>query len=191
MLTVTALTPADLPAWLEFFDHRAFPDNPEWGTCYCRAFLVAQGEDWDAACATNVNRPRMCDAIRAGEVSGALAWEGGRVVGWAQHGPARRFSTPDQRLFPPYQERDDVAAIICFVIAPDARGRGVARALLRGSLTQLQAAGFREVVARAAPEGDDTAHQFTGPLALYRSEGFVPDPSGTERRPWVKRELRG
>lgn len=191
MITVSPLRPADLDAWLDFFDHRAFADNPEWGTCYCRAFRVAPGEDWDAACAAGANRAPMAAAVAEGRVQGALAWEEGRVVGWVQHGAARAFTTPFGPLFPAYQGREDVGAVICFVIAPEARGRGVARALLRGALDQLRAAGFAEVVARAAPEGDDTAHQFTGPLGLYRAEGFGPDPAGTERRPWVKRRLDG
>lgn len=191
MPTVAPLRPADLDAWLDFFDHRAFSDNPEWGTCYCRAFRVAHGEDWDAACAAGANRQPMCEAIRAGQVGGTLAWEDGRVVGWVQHGPARAFTTPFGPLFPGLQEQADVGAVVCFVIAPEARGRGVARALLRGALDQLRAAGFREVVARAAPETDDGAHQFTGPLALYRAEGFEPDPRGAERRPWMRRGLGG
>ena len=183
MVTVSPLLPADLPAWLEFFDQRAFSDNPDWATCYCRAYLVAPGEDWDASCAANANRAPMCAAIGAGHVDGMLAWEQGRVVGWLQHGPAGRFGTPAGPLFP--TEGADVAAILCFVIAPAARGRGVARALLRGSLAQLQAQGFRQVLARAAPEADDAAHQFTGPIALFRSEGFMEEPS-PERRPRMR-----
>jgi hypothetical protein len=38
MIEVVGLSPANLQAFLAFFDHDGFADNPEWASCYCRCF---------------------------------------------------------------------------------------------------------------------------------------------------------
>lgn len=173
------LEPSLLADWLAFFDGDAFSDNKDWGTCYCRCFVFGGGgfEAWDAACAApGVNREAMIAKIGAGEIDGLLAYRGGKVVGWTQYGPTSRFHTPRGTLEP---AEDGVASIVCFVVSPSHRRSGVARALLRGTCDDLARRGFRAVDARAAtqPEPGDM-HLFTGPMALYIAEGFVPQEGG-------------
>src|SRR5262245_38533389 len=100
-LDIRPLSPALLDDWLAFFDKHAFCDNPDWGTCYCRCYLIGGGgmERWDAACASpGENRAAMIERIRAGTIDGMLAYRGGRVVGWVHYGPTERFETPMGRL---------------------------------------------------------------------------------------------
>ena len=52
-------------------------------------------------------------------------------------------------------------------VAPDARGRGVGRALVEALLTACTAAGVREVIAVIADTGDPAS------IALHRRLGFV------------------
>ena len=180
-LSIDPLTPERLPEWLAFFDGTAFADNPDWGTCYCRVFLLGGGgrEAWDRACATpGENRAAMCDRILAGQVDGLLARRDGQVAGWTQFGPSSRFHPP----LGPLQPNDPgIASIVCFVVAPAHRRTGVARALLRAAVARLAEAGFSAVDARPRAAADDVAEMFTGPLALYLSEGFVPQESANGR----------
>lgn len=187
MPTISPLKPSDEAAWLDFFDHRAFADHPEWAPCYCRYFLGGLTLDWDQACATRVNREPMRAGIADGTVQGLLAWEGDRVVGWTHLGPASRFVTQAGPTFP--GEPDDVAAIVCFAIQADARGSGLARALLDAALVHLAAAGYREVVALGARPELDAGEQFTGPVSMYRAAGFEGEHG--ERRVRMRRALGG
>lgn len=173
------LTPDRLDEWLAFFDGPAFEDNPEWGTCYCRCLVFgAQGrEAWEQACATaGLNRGIMADAIRAGTIDGVLARRDGETVGWLHFGPATRFSSP---IGTGWGAEPDAGAVVCFMVHRHHRGTGIARAMLEHACEELARRGFRRVNALAMR--DDTAeamHQFTGPLALYRSAGF--EPTGEE-----------
>ena len=66
------------------------------------------------------------------------------------------------------------AVIVCFVIAPEWRHRGVARALLAGALASFAARGIRVVDAFPFKKGDSSAatDHYHGPLSLYREAGF-------------------
>ena len=174
-MDIRALRPADLEDWLAFFDGPAWTDNPEWSSCYCRAYLIADPEQWDAACDTGLNREPMCAGIRNGAVDGMLARVNGDVVGWLHMGPAARFNFA-ARFHDRAEDAPDVAGIVCLLVAARMRRQGVATALLRGAIETLRDRGFRRV--RAWPrteESDETEMSlFHGPRALYLSEGFNP-----------------
>ena len=192
-LTLARLTPALLPEWLAFFDGPAFADNPEWGTCYCRCLLFgAHGRAaWDQACGTpGENRAAMCTAIAAGEVDGVLARRDHTTVGWLHFGPASRFVSP---IGTRWGTDAHEGAVACFMVALDHRRTGVGRAMLRFACEALAAEGCRAVNAWATVPGDDAAmHQFTGPLSLYREEGFAPvgEPTPGAKRVFVSKPLR-
>ena len=84
---VIALTAAQLPDYLEFFDHVAFTDNPQWAGCYCYFphHDPAQGQ-WQSRSGAE-NRSAMCNCIGAGTTQGYLAYRAGKVVGWCNAGP--------------------------------------------------------------------------------------------------------
>jgi GNAT superfamily N-acetyltransferase len=179
-MSFVPLGPDTLADWLAFFDGPAFADNRDWGTCYCRVFVFGGGgyDAWDAACAANANRAPMIAAIQAGQIDGLLAREAGEVVGWVHYGPSSRFHTPVSRLEP---DEDGVASIVCFVVHPNHRRTGVARGLLQAAIADLCARGFTAVDARPR-QGETAAEQFTGPRALYLSEGFEPVDERRVRR---------
>jgi GNAT superfamily N-acetyltransferase len=182
-LDVRPLAPALLDDWLAFFDKDAFCDNPDWATCYCRCYVFGGGgmEAWDAACSTSgENRRVMIERIRAGTVDGMLAYRDGRVAGWIHYGPTERFETPVGRLQP---IEPGVASVACFVVAPQERRRGVARALLRAACDEMARRGFKAVDARVPVEPKPGAmHLFCGPLPLYLGEGFEEVEADAKRR---------
>jgi GNAT superfamily N-acetyltransferase len=180
-IRVERMTPARRDDFLRFFDHEsgpAFADNPEWARCYCHYYHVPKAMDWSRFTAAQ-NRVAMTSRIDAGEQEGYLAYIGVDVVGWLNAHPYHKLPHACARLgvdapdldVPPFQ----AAALLCFVIAPAWRRKGVARALLAGALDSLEARGIRVVDAfpfRAADSGAPSDH-YHGPESLFRAAGFA------------------
>jgi ribosomal protein S18 acetylase RimI-like enzyme len=83
-----------------------------------------------------------------------------------------RIGVPPPPLdVPPYF----AAAIVCFVIAPRWRRRGVARTLLDAALSSFAARGIRVVDAFPFNAGDSTtpSDHYHGPQSLFRAAGFT------------------
>ncbi len=167
------LTPDRAADWERFFSEDAFADHPDWASCWCRCFrLPGTIADWDAACDADANRVPMTSDVRAGTVHGVLAYDGTRVIGWC-HADARsafHFRAPGQAEASP--DAPGAAAIVCFLVAPAWRRRGLTRLLLDAACAELARCGFAQVDAypRKAPE--EAAEMFGGPLPVLREAGF-------------------
>ncbi len=179
-IRIERLAPARRDDFLRFFDHEhgpAFADNPQWSRCYCHYYQVPKVLDWSGFTAAQ-NRTAMAARIEVGEQEGFLAYAGDEVIGWLNaqpwhklpHACARLGVAPPALEVPAFQ----AAAILCFVIAPAWRRRGVARALLDGALASFAARGIRSVDAFPFKAGDSTApqHHYHGPAALFVAAGF-------------------
>jgi len=67
-----------------------------------------------------------------------------------------------------------VGSIVCFVIAAQYRGHGVATQLLAAAMGRLRARGVRVVEAYPAKDIDSPQSNFRGPLSMYLKAGFQP-----------------
>ena len=181
VLTIERLMPSRGDDFLRFFDHErgpAFADNPDWAKCYCHYYHVPKEIAWGSFDAA-ANRTAMAARIAVGEMEGFLAYAGGEVVGWVnaqpyhklRHACARLAVAPPELPVPAHE----AAAIVCFVIAPEWRRRGVARALLDGALASFTARGIRVVDAFPWKAGDSTkaTDHYHGPLPLFVAAGFA------------------
>ncbi|MEO8135733.1 MAG: GNAT family N-acetyltransferase [Betaproteobacteria bacterium] len=182
---VEPLAPSRLNDYLAFFDHRngpAFADNPQWATCYCHFYHTAKSLDWGARSGDD-NRAAMDGRIATGEMEGFLAYDSmdesaGEVVGWINAQPrnklphccARMGLSPVPSALPDFR----VAQIVCFVIHPQWRRRGVARVLLDAACAALERRGIRMVEAYPFKAGDSTAatDHYHGPLEIFVDAGF-------------------
>ena len=179
---VERLAPALRDDFLRFFDHErgpAFADNPAWAKCYCHFYEVPVAIDWPALDGA-ANRAAMDARIACGEMEGYLAYAGDEVVGWVnaqpyhklRHACARLKIPAPPLLVPPH----DAAAIVCFVVAPAWRRRGVARALLDGAVASLAARGLALIDAfpwNTGPEDTAAADHYHGSPAMFAAAGFT------------------
>jgi ribosomal protein S18 acetylase RimI-like enzyme len=177
---IERLTPSRRDDFLRFFDHErgaAFADNPRWAKCYCHFHEVPAAIAWSSLDAP-ANRSAMAARIDAGEMDGFLAYAGGEPVGWLNAQPYHKLPHACARLevVPPVLDvpPHEAAAIVCFVVAPDWRRRGVAGALLEGALASFAARGIRVVDAFPWKAGASTApaDHYHGPLPLFLAAGF-------------------
>jgi GNAT superfamily N-acetyltransferase len=192
-LRVERLAPARRDDFLRFFDHErgpAFADNPQWARCYCHYFEVAQALDWTTLDAAQ-NRVAMAARIEVGEMGGFLAYRDGEVVGWLNAQPRHKLPHCWMHLGVAPTAIDVPAAqaalVVCFVVAPAWRRRGVATALLDGALASFAERGIRVVDAFPfKSEGDAAADHYHGPVGLFRRAGF--ETIGQTQDVWVMRK---
>jgi ribosomal protein S18 acetylase RimI-like enzyme len=179
-IVITPLRPEQSGDFLRFFDHErgvAFADNPQWAKCYCHYYQVPKSIRW-ASLSAPQNRTAMQARIEVGEMEGFLAYDGGEVVGWVNAQPRHKLPHCFARLgispTPLACALFEAAAIVCFVIAPTQRRRGIARALLRGAIDSLAARGFKLVDAFPFKSGDSelAADHYHGPLSIFLDAGF-------------------
>ena len=189
---VARLSAAGVDDYLAFFDGPAFADHPEWAKCYCHYYHVATAIDWSTL-GRDENRTAMRARIEVGEMDGFLAREGDRVVGWlnaqARHRLPHCFARMGIAPTPLPCADYEAASIVCFVIDPGQRRRGIARALLRGACRSFAARGFRLIEGYPfRAHGDSPSDHYHGPLSLFLAEGFAVYRED-EKLTVVRREL--
>lgn len=177
---VASLSPSRRDDYLAFFDHergRAFADNPAWAQCYCHYFHVAPALDW-ASLSAEANRVAIAARIDVGEMEGFLAYDDAdRIVGWLNAQPRHKLPHCFARLEVPPPPADvpahEAAVVVCFVIDPASRRRGIAHALLEHALAAFAERGIRVVDAFPSTSANSAAAHHRGPCELYEKLGFA------------------
>lgn len=152
---------------IEFFDRRAFADNPGWGMCYCMYHHIGGGPDGEWPQRTwRQNRSDLAERIDSGATTGVVAYVDGVVAG---------FCNASARAEYPFKSSEDDAglgSIVCFVVAPPYRGHGVQKELLKGAVAVLRGQGMQVAEAYPIREPESSASAFVGKLSLFEREGF-------------------
>lgn len=195
-LIVKRLTPALAEDYFFFFDHVAFSDHSSFYPCYCNAFQLTaeqiQTEFLAKAEALGGGTEGLRLAMRqnaeklvaGGELQGYLAYLDGAPVGWCNANDRNnyvRVGDFDLDALPAVGEcasfadgSQRIKSVVCFEIAPDRRGQGIASVLLQRVCEDAAADGYD------AAEGYPMLHDkydpldYTGPRRLYENAGFVP-----------------
>jgi GNAT superfamily N-acetyltransferase len=185
-VTVRALSPELLPDFLRFFDGTAFSDNPKWSSCYCQCFYEDHSVvKWSARTAPQ-NRALACDRVKGRSMQGYLAYSGDVPVGWCNAAPRHFLHALDDE---PTTDSEQVGVIICFLVEPGHRGRGVARQLLETACEGLREQGLRIAEANPRPASTSAAENHFGPLSLYLSAGFAVHREDEDGSVYVRRAL--
>jgi GNAT superfamily N-acetyltransferase len=192
-ITIKPLSPGLTADYFDFFNCRAFTDNPPWGGCYCTNFQMSKAEEKaelnDRIEALGGGQENFMRALRevvrrqisSGALRGYLAFAGGFSIGWCNANARANFPVDSVSGFPLYAPAENKEkAVVCFEIAPEYRGRGVAAALLDRVIADARADGYSAVVAFPRVHNERDNWDFTGPVRLYEKAGFaaVTQPDG-------------
>jgi len=169
---IRPLTPERIPDYLDFFDNRAFTDNQYWKSCYCTYYQL-RGEVKERFKPASFSMKKKnwevaVEMIREGIIRGYLFYVEGMVVGWC--------NANDKTMFPTLKATEpagEILAVMCFVIAPGFRGKGVASCLLDYCLDDARKRGFKAIEGRASKTAKTSAGQYHGPRGLYEKLGFM------------------
>ena len=185
-LTLVPLTPERAADYLDFFDRRAFTDNPKWAGCYCYFPIHDPAKiDWHARTGPQ-NRASVATCIADGQTSGVLALLDGQVMGWCHAGPWSMY--PMLREVP-VRDAETLGVIFCFVVAPASRGQGIATALLAAACDHLRALGMTAVQAKPLKAAKSAAANHLGPLSMYLKAGFEIVGPGPDDDVYVRKSL--
>ena len=89
----------------------------------------------------------------------------------------------------PTPNSETVGAIVCFLVAPNHRGKGVARLLLDAACAGLREQGMTVAEANPRPAARTPADNHFGPLSLYLTSGFAVHREDTDGSVYVRRTL--
>ncbi len=171
-LSIKRLEPKLLSHFFDLFEHRAFSDNPDWSGCYCvfNHFCGSDGE-WISRTAAD-NRAMASDMISKGTMRGYLAYDGNLPIGWCNAGAKDSYGRL-KRMVPNDDGSIKICAITCFVIAPEYRRKGVARALLDYAAIDLKAQGYTIFEAYPSHSDGSCAAHYHGYPAMFDAAGFT------------------
>jgi ribosomal protein S18 acetylase RimI-like enzyme len=186
VVEIHPLAPERLADFLAFFDGEAFSDNPAWSSCYCQCFYEDHSKvHWPGRTAAE-NRECAVQRIAQGRMQGLLAYREGKVVGWCNAAPRKLLHALDDE---PVADPERVGTILCFLVAPSARGRGVATALLGAACQQLREQGLATAEANPRPDAKGAAENHFGTLRMYLAAGFTVRRTDADGSVWVAKDL--
>lgn len=173
VVLIRRLTPEIVDDFLYFFDHIAFTDNPDWASCYCYYYHIAcDDQEWMSRTAEE-NRSGAIQLVLSQKMHGYLAYVDNQPVGWCNAG--RKAGYPrllsQKELWDSADER--VVSIVCFIIAPSYRRKGIGKRLLEEvcSVSRDEGCEFIEAYPRKGKLSD--AQLYHGPYSMYMNKGFT------------------
>jgi len=168
-ISIKPLSPDLLEDFLFFFDNIVFSENPDWSICYCYSFhFTGTKEQWNK----EENRSSAIKLISDNKMKGYLAYSNNKPIGWCNANNRLHY----QRLIKYYDLvgniDDKVCSIVCFLISPDNRRKGVARKLLKQICTDYTVKGYHYLEAYPGKGELSCEGHFKGHLSLYKEFGF-------------------
>ena len=154
-----------------FFDEIGFTDNPSWASCYCHFYhFDGSRKNWSKR-TKEQNRKASKELIISGKMKGFLAYFNNKPIGWCNANSKNNYSHI------PYKADIDlkkkVGTIVCFLISPSYRKKGVARLLLKETCDYYENKKYDYLESYPTKELQSDAHNYHGPFRLYLSEGFT------------------
>jgi GNAT superfamily N-acetyltransferase len=195
-LEIHPLTARRLPDLATLFGQGG---DPKW--CWC-TFYRRSGRYWNNSTAAS-NRAEMEDETRRRNrrdkrAPGLIAYRGGEPVGWVSVGPRGDYERIERsKVLAPIDDKP-VWSIVCFVVARQVRGQGVASALLDAAMDYAREHGATLLEAYPVDTGGErisSASVFKGTLTMFERARFeVVARRQANRtspvRPIVRRRIR-
>ena len=162
--------------------------------CYCMFYRRSGKHDVPAGMTySEANKRALKSLVDRGVVPGLIGYDNGRPIGWVSLGPREDYARLKRSpVMKPVDEKP-VWSIICFVVDPKARRRGVAEAMLKGAVTWARKQGVTLLEAypcdKPAKASDDS--MWFGAKPMFDRAGFVEVARRKPTRPVMRKSLRG
>lgn len=187
-------------AYIRYFDERAFSDgSPEKG-CYCVWHHWTDRHERDRSLMPAELRPSCKrnyarELIENGLLNGFAAWDGDQIVGFCNADLKDRYFRLSRVNNPAswtgLGPEDRILSVVCFIVAPDMRRQGIAKALLSHACQYAADNGY-DYVEGYPPAGAFTPRDCGGSASMYERLGFaiIDIPHGMIARKKLKQDTR-
>lgn len=187
------------PATVDRFDDIATllgPKDPDAPTCWCLYFRLTSSE---FGAVRGAARPqRLRELCARDDAPGVIAYLDGVPVGWCALGPRSEMGRLVRSRTIPKVDDLPVWSIVCFVVRPGHRRRGIAHALLEGAVAYAASRGAVMVEGYPADTGGErisTAFAYVGTTGMFTRAGFervveTAARTGGRRRVLMRRRLQ-
>lgn len=177
-ITIKLLTSDLNEDYLDFFDNRAFTDDNPNGPCYCTSpnqdekTIKRMVKEFKKHGVKQTLRKYAVEMLNQNQIQGYLAFDGDLSIGWCNAADIESYSG-----FVPAFAKENICgktiSIVCFEIAPEYRGMGIASAFIERACNDAKEKGYVAVegYAKISEKRDD--FDFQGPMQLYKKAGFV------------------
>lgn len=190
-IVIKQLNSSLLDDFLYYFDKVAFTDNPEWSGCYCQFYhFEGTRKDWTRR-SSKENREAAIKLINSEKMNGFLVYYNRNPIGWCNANSKDDYPVLIQDEYPivylpdifttdiEQQNRiinhiseEKTACIVCLLIAPEYRKKGIARKLLKFIIEYYISKNFDYIEAYPRKKVK-FPYCAEGPISLYESEGFL------------------
>ncbi len=178
--------------WADF--ERLFGDNGACAGCWCQWWRIPRGGKlWEETKGARAKR-MMKKLFAEGEITGLLAYEGDKAVGWCSYGPRAVYPRMERVRAYARDDIDEVWSINCFFIDRKYRRQGLAREMLRAAIRFMKkrnvkiAEGYPVTLTKDGKQLP-AAFSYTGPLKIFEDEGFEIIQRLSPSRPLVRKKL--
>lgn len=149
------------------------PGKPGSAACWCLSYRIP-GPEFNAL--TGDERPaRLRRFAEEGTPPGVIGYVDGEAAGWCSVSPRSGHHRLARSRTIPAVDGVPVWSIICFVVRPPFRRRGLAARLLHGAVDYARASGAPAVEAYPVDPGGgriSSALAYPGTTGLFESAGF-------------------
>ena len=117
-------------------------------------------------------RRYAAEMLNQSRIRGYLAYDGETSVGWCNAADMDSYAG----FVPAFARKNacgKTVSIVCFEIAPEYRGMGIASAFIQRVCDDAKAAGYAAVEGYARLSDRRNDFDYQGPVRLYRKAGFT------------------
>ncbi len=164
--------------YLDFFDNRAFTDNNPNGPCYCTSpnqeeeSIKQMISEFKLRGVKETVRKYAVEMLNQNLIHGYLAYEGETSIGWCNAADMESYAG----FVPDVARRNacgKTISIVCFEIAPEYRGKGIASAFIDRVCKDAKAKGYEAVEGYAILSDQRNEFDYQGPIRLWQKAGFA------------------
>ena len=164
--------------YLDFFDNRAFTDDNPNGPCYCTSpnqdeeNIKRMVSEFKIFGVKETVRKYAVEMLNENKIQGYLAYDGELSIGWCNAADMESYVG-----FVPEFARENICgktiSIVCFEIAPEYRGMGIASAFIDRVCNDAKSNGYIAVEGYAKLSDKRNDFDYQDPIRLYEKAGFV------------------
>ena len=164
--------------YLDFFDNRAFTDNNPNGPCYCTSpnqeeeSIKQMISEFKLCGVKETVRKYAVEMLYQNLIHGYLAYDGETSIGWCNAADMESYAG----FVPDVARRNacgKTISIVCFEIAPEYRGKGIASAFIDRVCKDAKAKGYEAVEGYAILSDQRNEFDYQGPIRLWQKAGFA------------------